>query len=116
MNLKTKHNQAIELLASGKRIEETATMVSVTRRAVYNWLDDADFSDALRKRQSDYIRRLNTKLITLNEKALDVLSAGLDSRDESIRIRCASIVTGKYHKTVEFEDILQRIERIEKTR
>jgi transposase len=113
MNITAKHKQAIELLAAGQRITDVAELVNVERRTVYNWLDDPAFTRALQKRQSAYIRRLNTRLIALNEKALDVLAEGLDSRQENIRVRCAAIVAGKYHKTIEFEDILQRLERLE---
>lgn len=113
MNLRSQHRQAIELLASGKRIKDTADLVQVSERSVYNWLDDVQFSEALQKRQSVFIGRLNTRLIGMSEKALDVLSEGMESRDETIRIRCASIVASKYHRTVEFEDILQRLDRLE---
>ena len=63
MNLTAKHNQAVVLLASGKRITDVAEMVSVERRTIYNWLDDPAFSEALQKRQSVFIGRLNTRLI-----------------------------------------------------
>ena len=114
MKLRSKHRQAIELLASGKRIVETASAVGVTERTVSLWLVDPEFSRAYQKRQSEYIRRLNTRLISLNDKAMDVLEAGMESRDESIKVRCASIVASKYHVTVELEDILQRLERLER--
>lgn len=113
MELKSKHKQAIELLASGKQITDVAEMVSVQRRTIYNWLEDDVFSRAYQERQSAFIRRLNTRLIALNEKALDVLSKGMESDQESVRIRCAAIVANNYHKTVELEDILLRLERLE---
>ena len=114
MELRAYHKQAIELLASGSRIEETSQSVGVTRRSVYNWLDDPTFAKALQKRQSEYIRRLNIKLITANEKALEVLLEGLESREENIKVRCASILIGKYHQTIELEDILQRLDELER--
>ena len=114
--LTARHKRAIELLKTGLSIEETANTVGVTRKTIYNWLDDPLFNDELQTRESEFIRRLNNKLININEKALDKLDESLDSEDENIRVRCINIAVGKFHKTIEIEDILQRLDAIEAAR
>lgn len=111
--LTSRHYQAIELLSAGQQITVTAETVGVSRKTVYAWLDDDLFSSELKRRQSVYLRRLNTRLINGSERALEVLLAGLESESETIRIRSASIITANYLKVVEIENILERLDRLE---
>jgi len=113
MKIRTRHRQAIELLASGMRLEECAQAVGVSRRAIYNWLEDREFSELLRRRESEEIERLNTRSIMAGDKALSVLLRGLESRSEAIRIRSASIIKSGMAKAIEVHDLYDRIDKIE---
>jgi len=112
--MKAKHQKAIELLASGKRIEECALSVGVSRRSIYNWLNDQEFKSALDARKSEIIKALNDRLISMNGKALDVIDECMNSRNEAIRLKSASIVINKYGEALEVSDIKSQIERINK--
>lgn len=112
--MRAKLLQAIELLASGKRIEECALVIGVSRRTVHNWLNDPEFLSALDTRKSENVSALNDRLINLNDKALDVLEECMNSRNEQARLRSASIVIGKYHEALEASEIKAQIERINK--
>lgn len=115
MKIRSRHKQAIELLASGLRLEECAQVIGVSRRALYNWLEDREFSELLRRRESEVIERLNARYIMAGEKALDVLLRGLESRSEAIQIRSASIIRSGMAKAIEVHDLYNRIDKIEKS-
>ena len=112
MKIRARHRQAIELLSSGVAIGECADQVGVTSRSIFNWLEDDDFSKLLRARESEKIKRLNTKYLMASEKALVVLLDGLESEDERIRIRSASIIKNGMAKAIEVHDLYDHIERI----
>jgi len=95
------------------RLEECSQEVGVSRRSIYNWLNDDDFNKRLRERESEKIKRLNTRLIMASNRALEVLLEGLESRDESIRIRSASIIKSDLLKAIEIYDLYDRIEDLE---
>ena len=113
MKIRAKHKQAIELLSSGMAIGECAQAVGVSARSIYNWMDDQDFSELLRKRTSEKIERLNVRSIMASDKALSVLLDGLESRSESIRIRSASIIKRGMANAIEAFDLYSQIARIE---
>jgi len=113
MKIRSKHRQAVELLSSGMAIGECADQLEVTSRSIYNWMDDPEFSELLRKRTSEKIERMNIKYLMASDKALSVLLDGLESRSESIRIRSASIIKSGMAKAVEVFDLYSQIDRIE---
>jgi len=112
LKIRARHRQAIELLASGVAIGECADQVGVSSRSIFNWLDDDEFKRLLKARESEIIERLNTRLIMASEKALTVLLDGLESRDERIRIRSASIINSSFLKAIEVHDLYDHIDRI----
>jgi len=95
-------------------ITECASELEVSPRSIYNWLEDDQFSELVRRRESDKIKRLNAKCIIASEKALEVLLEALKSRSESIRVRSASILMSGMAKAIEIHDIYDQIERINK--
>jgi hypothetical protein len=112
LKIRARHRQAIELLSSGVAIGECADQVGVSSRSIYNWLDDDEFKKLLKARESEIIERLNTRLIMASKKALTVLLDGLESRDERIRIRSASIINSSFLKAIEVHDLYDHIDRI----
>lgn len=104
--------QAIELLAHGSSIEDVSKEVNVTRRSIHNWLNDGEFKKALDERKSEIVERLNTRMIGLNEKALDVIENCMSSKNESIRLRSASLLNSKLFESIELSEINKAIERI----
>jgi len=93
-------------------IGECADQVGVSPRSVFNWLEDDEFSKLLRRRESERIERLNTRLIMASDKALEVLLEALESRDERIRVRSASIIKSSFLRALEVHDLYDHIERI----
>jgi hypothetical protein len=111
--MKPKQNQAIELLAQGSSIDATASIVKVNRRTIYQWMKNQEFAVALHDKSAEVVEGLNRRLVKLNEKALDVLEAGLESRSEAIRLRSAIYLNGKLYEVLGDLEILRRLDQIE---
>lgn len=111
--MKPKQNQAIELLAQGSSIDATASIVKVNRRTIYQWMKDQEFALALHDKSAEVIESLNRKLVGMNEKALDVLDACLDSESEAIRLRSAIYLNSKLYEILGDLEILRRLDAIE---
>ena len=111
--MKPKQNQAIELLAQGTSVDATASIVKVNRRTIYQWMKDQEFALALHDKSAEVIDRLNHRLVNLNDKALDVLDACLDSDSEAIRLRSAIYLNSKLYEILGDLEILRRLDQIE---
>lgn len=112
--MKPKQNQAIELLSHGASIEATATGAGVSRRTIYQWMKDQEFAIALHDKSAEVIEGLNRRLVSLNEKALDVLDACMDSESEAIRLRSAIYLNSRLYEVLGDLEILRRLDEIEK--
>jgi len=110
--MNSKQLQAIEYLASGKRIEEVYSLIGVSRRTIYIWFKRDDFLSALEARKRDAIKSLSMKLISLNGEALEVLRDSLHSKNEAHRIRSASVIIARLYDATEISIIQDEIERI----
>lgn len=111
--MKPKQNQAIELLAQGSSIDATASIVKVNRRTIYQWMKDQEFALALHDKSAEVIDRLNHRLVRLNDKALDVLDACLESESEAIRLRSAIYLNSRLYEVLGDIEILRRLDQIE---
>lgn len=112
--MKPKQNQAIELLSQGTSVDATASIVKVSRRTIYEWMKDQEFAVALHDKSAEVIESLNRRLVSLNEKSLDVLDACLDSESEAIRLRSAIYLNSKLYEILGDLEILRRLDQIEK--
>jgi len=71
---------AVDLLASGKTVTDTATAVEVTRQTVSEWLNHhPGFQAALNSRRQELWTGMTDTLRGLLPKALDVLKSELES-------------------------------------
>lgn len=72
IKLTKKHRTAIELLLQGeKTIEEIAVSVKVSRKTLYNWMQDELFKNELEERAADFRRVQKARIAQLASKALD---------------------------------------------
>lgn len=111
--MKPKQNKAIELLSQGLSIDATATGAGVSRRTIYQWMKDPEFTLALHDKSAEVIDRLNHRLVRLNDKALDVLDACLESESEAIRLRSAIYLNSRLYEVLGDIEILRRLDQIE---
>lgn len=72
MRLSAKHKTAISLLIEGRLTkEEIAKSVKVSRKTLYNWLDDADFKEEYDEQLKEIERKQRRRISNMVNKALD---------------------------------------------
>lgn len=106
--LTKKHRTAIELLVRGAgTIEEIAKAVNVTRKTIYNWMEDPLFKEELKEREADFRRVQKARITQLASKALDTQEQIMDkSKNDVARAGVASDVLDRagYIKPKKAED------------
>lgn len=72
MKLTNKHRTAIELLIAGHMSkDEIARGVKVSRKTLYNWLDNEDFKAEYDEQLKEIERRQKRRIYNMVDKALD---------------------------------------------
>lgn len=72
MKLGKKHKTAIKLLIEGELSkEEIAQSVKVSRKTLYNWLNDADFSEEYNEQVAEIDRKVKRRISNMVNDALD---------------------------------------------
>ena len=110
---KTRKALAIEVLSSGLSVEKASEVASVSRQTIYNWLGDDNFKKELRQRQKFLFQTLSKRLMSITEKALQVLEDCLSSRNESIRLRSSGIALSSLKNVMELADFEERLTVLE---
>jgi len=89
----TKQDQVITLLLSGKTQKEAAAEVGVREETVSRWVNsDAEFVSEFRARRLELWESSAQRLYFLTDKAIGVVEGLLESPNEAIRLRAASLV------------------------
>ena len=85
MKITKKHKKAIELLISGELTkEEIANCVKVSRKTLYNWIDDPDFAAEYDEQLAEINRRQKRRIYNMVDKALDTQERILEKSKNDI--------------------------------
>lgn len=85
MKLQKKHKDAIGMLIAGDLTkEEIAAAVKVSRKTLYNWLENEDFAAAYDEAVAEQERKFRRRIANLTGKALDRQEKILDSSKNDI--------------------------------
>ena len=85
MKITKKHKKAIELLISGELTkEEIANCVKVSRKTLYNWIDDPDFAAEYDEQLAEINRRQKRRIYNMADKALDTQERILEKSKNDI--------------------------------
>jgi hypothetical protein len=90
--LNDKQLAGVELLAAGTGYAETARILQITPRTLYNWRQDELFQEALCERRRDLWGRANDRVRALLGPAIDVMEQQLKEKYDRTRFRAASVL------------------------
>jgi hypothetical protein len=112
----SKKTQALELLTTGSSITAAAAGAGVHRNTLSKWLRDPAYWAEYRAIVDRDLQVSGRRLSSNVDRAIDVLSAILDDETVpvSVKVRAADLVLSHTPKVLEFSDILQRIENLER--
>ena len=91
-DLSDKQRLAMDLLASGRSMKDTAQAVGVDHRTLFRWRQDTSFREALDQRRRELRSIAGDRLGALLEPALDVLEQQLNDRYDRARFRAAATI------------------------
>lgn len=112
--MKANRKTVLQALSTGASVAQASDLANVSRNTVYRWLQEEDFSRELKTLQDETLKRLSVRLIGLSEKALEVLGDGMESRNLTDRVRCASTLLNRLPAVAELADVERRIEILER--
>jgi hypothetical protein len=116
-----KKNMALEYLATGHNIEETSIASNVSRVTIYKWLSNDLFKRTLKERQSETLSRLSLKLVSISEKALDILDTAMSKREltsnelksMSLKLKASNIALSRLSDIAFLSNMSERLSRLE---
>lgn len=115
-NLTPRQKIAVQSLAAGQSVTQTAVSTGVSRESVYRWLDNPTFTRAIDEAQDDAIATISRRLTVLGVDALNVLRDVLADphTPAGAKIRAADIVLAKLLTVREIVDIERRLTALER--
>lgn len=109
----TRKSTAIEALGHGFSVTDASDKAGVTRKTIYRWLGDDNFSDAVSEKQREVLERVSGRLSALALQALDTLDDLMESRNENIRLRASQSVLGRFTEILEVLRLEDRVKVLE---
>jgi len=106
---------ALEHLAGGSSVVETAQVAGVTRKTVHSWLNDQDFKRSLEERSKRLASLVSARITGLADKALTALELALEDRyaSRSVKVRASQVALQHYRYSREFEEFEERLSKLE---
>ena len=111
--LKFKQALAVDLLASGMTVSETARMVGRDRGTIYRWFNDPVFMAELENRRQELLDSMLDQHLLACRMATAKLVESMESSEEGIALRAAIELYRGGQRAYQSIDVRRRIERIE---
>jgi hypothetical protein len=113
--LTAKQYNAIGALLAEPTVRSAAAVAGISERTMYNWLKlpafAAEYRLARREATTQAIARLQS---VSGQAATELLRLGLNARSEAVRLGAVSKVLELAIKSVELEDLAQRLDELER--
>ena len=111
--LKFKQTLAVDLLASGMTVSETARKVGVDRRTIYRWYEDPVFMAELEDRRQELLDSMLDQHLLAGRMATAKLVQSMESSEEGIALRAATELYRGSLRAYHTIDERKRLERLE---
>lgn len=111
--LSEKQINAINMLASGKTIDEVAKSLDLNTNTIYRWKKTKTFKTALREQQNLIFNSITLKLAEMGTEAIKViLDIMKNASSENLRLKASMFIIDKIIQ-VEDNETINRIDEIE---
>ena len=111
--LKFKQILAVDLLASGMTVSETARNVDVNRRTIHRWFDDPVFMAELEDRRQELLDSMLDQHLLAGRMATAKLVQSMESSEEGIALRAAVELYRGSLRAYHTIDERKRLDRLE---
>ena len=111
--LNEKQITAINMLATGKKIEEVAKELSLNINTIYRWKKTHKFKLALREQQNLIFNEITLKFCEMGTEAINTIYTIMkNGTSENIRLKASMFIIDKIIQ-VEDNETIKRIDEIE---
>jgi len=116
LHLKGKQAKGIQALLSADTIDKAAELTGVTRNTLYRWLKDDFFVHELNQAKRQLVQHSILKLQQATKDAVKTLNDICNDKKASpaARVSAAREILNNTIKSIELEDIEERIKSLEK--
>lgn len=115
LTLSRKQMKAIPVIISARTITDGVKHAEISKTLFYEWMKDESFRNEFISRQNDIVETALKELKGLSSVAVEQLGALLrESDSETIRFKAIALILEHTIKIKEMEDIINRIERLER--
>ena len=112
--LSSKQLQLISNLLSSPTIEKACGKTGIDRGSYYIWLKNADFKAELKNQRDEVVKEALDRLKMAMTKATEGLIKLLDAKKPDLKRWVCKDIIDYTLKSIEFEDIEERLDRVEK--
>lgn len=113
--LNEKQVTAINMLASGKKIEDVAKELNLNINTIYRWKKTRKFKLALREQQNLIFNEITLKFCEMGTEAINTIyNIMKNGTSENIRLKASMFIVDKIIQ-VEDNETIKRIDEIEFT-
>ena len=115
LTLSRKQMKAIPVIISARTITDGVKHAEISKTLFYEWMKDESFRNEFISRQNHIVETALKELKGLSSVAVEQLGALLrESDSETIRFKAIALILEHTIKIKEMEDIINRIERLER--
>ncbi|MCK9418870.1 MAG: hypothetical protein M0R70_05750 [Nitrospirae bacterium] len=113
-NLTEKQLKAIPLILGAKSISEGIGKAKISRTTFYEWMKAPEFKSEFVRQRQEIVEVALCELKTAAGEAVAVMRKLLTSRNEGIRLRTAQGMLEHILKSIQLEELEQRITELER--
>lgn len=112
-NINEKQENAINLLISGKTIEEISRDLNININTIYRWKRQSKFRQTLKSKQDSVFEDISLKLGSIGTEAIDIIyNLMKNAVNENTKLKASIFVIDKLLQ-LRNDDIVKKIEEIE---
>lgn len=112
-NISEKQENAINMLISGKTIEEISKELNININTIYRWKRQTRFKQNLKNKQDSVFEDISLKLGSIGTEAIDIIyNLMINAVNENTKLKASIFVIDKLLQ-LRNDDIVKKIEEIE---
>lgn len=114
-NLTRNQSKAISLILEARSITEGVKKAGISKTTFYAWLKNPEFKAEFVRQRQELVDLALHELKTSLSEAVTVLRELLKAEGEGVRLRTAQAILENVLKSIELENIEQRLEVLERS-
>lgn len=113
MALSAKQVKALEALLCGLTIKVTAELAGVSARQISRWIDNPEFSQALKSEKEKLLSGVSSRLLALSDRAIETLADVMENPARPGQATASAAADRVLNQALRWRDLAVIEERIE---